>query len=203
MMFPEEKRQSKKALKNYAAFIETHCSEVVEDYRHVKQCLFRGMKARGFAFIDSSPTNRIPRDTKISIQKKVDDKLQKEGFKALRSNSIFCTSDFSEARAYPHYSNTRNPYIIFPINGFDYTFSFTYSDFLKDFRWYGYNSLEDAIDDLTPKEFVRRGSYSRTGLRAALNSGHEVMIHGNYVAIRSNDAGLYICALLGINIVRE
>lgn len=44
------------------------------------------------------------------------------GFNARRSNSLFCTSDYNQASDYG------TPYVVFPVNGF----SFTYWDNCKD-----------------------------------------------------------------------
>ena len=68
-------------------------------------------------FRGSSRINRTPRDSLLALSELFDIGLKKCGMTALRSNSIFITNDKE------HCTTFGDPFIIFPINGFEYTFT--------------------------------------------------------------------------------
>ncbi len=111
--------------------------------------------------------------------------LKKAGFKAIRSNSIFCSSSTDNL----HYFGL--PYLIFPIDPFNYTWSPYVSDinldttspdsqaakFLNILMTKG-KYLESDFDI-----FVERCNYQNTNFVDAIKSGNETMIHGSYLAL--------------------
>lgn len=112
--------------------IKANCSDIVNMYkqtnvdpRSLNGFLLRGVENKPAIFKSESHQNRTPKDSIVELQNLVDDWLHYNGFKALRSNSIFCVGTWSHARTYGP------TYIIFPVNGFDYTwFKGTYDLFV-------------------------------------------------------------------------
>jgi predicted nuclease with TOPRIM domain len=108
---------SKEDLK-YFSYIEKNCSQMVDAVQITGTFLYRGMNDSEKIIHGLPHENRQAKDTKQSVQVKVDQMLKASGFKALRSNSIFCTTSHSHAGSFG-----KNVYIIFPLDGFDFTWS--------------------------------------------------------------------------------
>jgi hypothetical protein len=92
--------------------IAKDCSQVIAVYRKTKEVLVRGTNGKPKAFMGRSWNNREPKDSDSDAQRIYDAALKSMGFSALRSNSIFTTTDVDQA------SNYGNVYYIFPKNGF-------------------------------------------------------------------------------------
>ena len=99
--------------------ILTECSDIVKLYKsNPDKVFYRGLKGDlPYIFKDQSRSNRTPRDSVVWISQLYDMSLAKLGVNALRSNSIFVTSDPDSAIAYGRV------YVIFPVNGFDYSYT--------------------------------------------------------------------------------
>lgn len=104
--------------------IKQECAGYIQEATKANGWLYRGMSKRtmlvspDLAFHGSSRTNREPKDSHPAAQKIFDYALDRLGFRALRSNSIFCTGSIDQAMAYG------NAYVIFPVDGksaFTYT----------------------------------------------------------------------------------
>jgi hypothetical protein len=96
-------------------------------------------------------------------------KLKEAGFEALRSNSLFCTGDIRRAEDYGE------PYVIFPKNGFKFTWSWKNVD---------YFSRDDAYyNRMNADEFIRYEGLSNINLNGAIVSGNAVLIKGKFIAI--------------------
>lgn len=178
--------------------LNAECSETVEAIRSVGKFLYRGVRVGGSnvstwmkprhlqgsapsIFKASSRDNRKPLDTPNQIQNMIDGALESAGFRALRSNSIFCSGYKAAA------INYGVPYLVFPINGFDFTWSRRFADLFSD--------LIDQLNDSTREKFFNQfendpaewifdiAKYNNSSLEAALNSNHEIMIRGEYYAI--------------------
>lgn len=154
----------------------------------------------------SSRNDRKPQLTDLSTSNKIDELLSISGFKALRSNSTFTTSSLRTAGSYGH------PYMIFPWDGF----SFTWSDKLRDLttdmnvsrydvdsftkvitdknnplydgeqiNYWTYKTTQQSLEDLklTSEEFIATYKFYDENLQAAIHSGNEVMINGNYLMV--------------------
>lgn len=100
--------------------------------------------------VSTFPRNRNPKDSPLVIQDLVDEYLKQKGFKALRSNSIFCTSNrnFVEniIMSYEDDSNL-DIYFVFPPK----YFYFTWNPLVKDFyleNLYDRNSMEFDLFDI-------------------------------------------------------
>lgn len=107
--------------------------------------------------INPIPKNRKPLSTPPIFQKMIDSYLSSKGFKALRSNSIFCTGSMSFAG---FYSNKKSPLmVIFPQKNFYFTWNKISQDFYIDWEIYAHDIFEinfSALKKLekSKKEFI-------------------------------------------------
>ena len=104
------------------------------------------------------------------IQEEYDEFATKLGIKALRSNSIFTTTSVSQAISYGRV------YVIFPFNSDDFSWSQTHRDIVLQ--------PSSNLNILDLKAFQQVFKLDQTDLDAALKSGHEILVHGTYIAIR-------------------
>jgi len=156
-------------------FIKTNCSDILKLYQRSGQYLYHGFKEKHqLLFLGNPRTDRKPRNSEPKFQEAIDNHLKDAGFKALRSNSIFCVPLRRRSSYYG------SPYIIFPLNGFNYTWSDKFFDIYvcdKDIEIY---LPFDA------KTFIKNvGFKNNEGIEKALNIDNEICINGNYVAIAS------------------
>ncbi len=188
--------------KKLIPYIQKNCSDILKIYRKADDILLRGVDYSSNAFKSSSPTNRTPLDTDTNFQRLIDNKLKEAGFSALRSNSIFCTGSQGQAINYGY------TYLIFPINGFTYTWCPT-DDLTNEYDlnssiwnlayiYYQNKNLETHISKnvglqffydlkiLSPQQFIKKYHFNNKHLLTALNEKYEVYIHGKYVAINYN-----------------
>lgn len=159
------------SLSKFSYIIESDCSNILKIFRSCNKVLFRGIKSEKSIINGQSPINRKPMDTTLDLQELIDSKLRAAGFKALRSNSIFCASDYFSTEYYG------NPYIIFPINGFDFSFC-RYADLHEELKL-----SKQELENLSPEEFVSTLKYNNTNIKIALKKSMEICIHGNYIAV--------------------
>lgn len=98
--------------------ITTECSQALEAIKNTGHWIMRGVKGSpGIMFQGASRLVRNPRDSDIKTSIMFNHCLTELGFKARRDNSIFVT-------AYrPQASEFGPVYLIFPKNGFDYTYA--------------------------------------------------------------------------------
>jgi len=125
-IFKTNDKNLQKRLTHLCNFIDENCSEFLGYAKQTKKLLYRGIKDKtaGNIFLGYSRNNRHPKDTNSTIQKLVDEYLTIGGFNALRSNSIFCIGDPNDTSVYG------KPFLIFPINGFDYLWSIDHYDWV-------------------------------------------------------------------------
>lgn len=106
------------ALIKLAKTIAKECSQALGQYRKTKLILLRGIGSNvPSAFVGRSWNNRETKDSSQRLQEIYDEVLKSKGFKALRGNSIFTTTDDSFASSYG------DLYYIFPKNGSNYTWN--------------------------------------------------------------------------------
>jgi len=120
---------NKKSFSNYAKIIQKDCSEYLQAVAAAKKVLFRGTEPGDHplsAYVGRSHKKRKTKDTSSAIQTGVDKILASKGFTALRHNSIFTSSRLEIASGYGI------PYIIFPKNGFSFTWSPKLTDFYQE-----------------------------------------------------------------------
>jgi len=102
-------------------FIQTHCGNYLTHVKKVKNWLYRGATGAN-QYIARSRDTRRPKDSSKSAQELFDDQLRVLGFTALRSNSIFATSDFYHAAQFGD-----QIYVIFPLDNHS-TYTYTKHD---------------------------------------------------------------------------
>lgn len=129
--------------------IRTKCSDSVKAMRAAKTFLYRGTSNNGDVYIGKPHTNRRVMTSSSKVQELYDDMISKAGFKALRGNSIFTSGDIGLASGFG-----RAQYLIFPVNGFDFTWSRSKRDIVIDSdsvrEWYN----KDLVYDLWNQIFT-------------------------------------------------
>ncbi|AUZ94873.1 hypothetical protein FDI40_gp061 [Agrobacterium phage Atu_ph07] len=118
-------------LEQLTEYVNTHCKEYVQQNPNwVKRPLYRGIKIAGLKDIQIRQIrqDRKPRDSSNLIQTQIDDYLSANGFKALRGNSIFCTSSQGSAVEFG------KEFVIFPIGHFDFTWNPKFDDLTVDIK---------------------------------------------------------------------
>lgn len=105
--------------------ISSRCSNAIQAMQTSRQLLYRGTEGPR-VFRGMSRNNRRASDTAQSVQRVVDEFLGNAGFQALRGNSIFATSNRSQADSYG------TLYLIFPVDGAAITWNKKYIDFYSD-----------------------------------------------------------------------
>ncbi len=153
-------------------FIKKHCSEFLAVYQN-SGALYHGFKKTkplSDTFITNSRENRTPKDSAVEYQKLIDEKLKQAGFNALRGNSIFCTHDPFTALKFG------KVYLIFPLNGFDFTWSRSY-DLTAEYAltYSGYLNAKEMY-----KEF-----------KEAEQSGDSLYIKQMYLQMSNDDYKMY------------
>ena len=166
------------------AYIREHCSDILNVYQRLGAVLYRGISyyvGTSWA-VEESRVDRSPKDTAPRIQKLVDQKLEGAGFKALRSNSTFTNPMPTAVLEYG------TSYVIYPENGFDFTWSPVITDFWAEIIDIPvrYSHLERCLEELTPAEFVNEYNFLHGSLDSAINSKNEILIRGKYVLIKNN-----------------
>lgn len=120
----------------YLKLVERDCSQALAAMTQSERFLYRGLKDKRSpqgpietpnAFRGAPHANRKSKDTFPALQIDVDNLLKKAGFAALRSNSIFVTSDPNQASEYGEL------YLVFPVDGFNMLWSPKYDDFYTGF----------------------------------------------------------------------
>jgi hypothetical protein len=233
--------------------IQKECSQALSAFKSTGKILFRGLKKSKTntpAYVGRSWNERKTMNSEPEGQKVFDYALQKMGISALRSNSIFTTSDSNQAGGYG------NLYIIIPKNGFQFSWSLGDPDMVIDDTRVLYKSevldkIMDNIDALVDKgkmedsaagyewsevlqfegyeiamEYLRDNKYPAAALKQitldklidykhikdtigptnkdfvkALDSGHEVLINGEYYAFELSKFKDILSGLLGIKII--
>jgi len=130
--------------KNNTEFIEWLMKNKYSLYRSV------GNLSRG-TYINKSIDFRIPKDTPPIVQNLFDDALKRSGFTTLRQNSLFCTNSIQQAFNYSR--GISSPFLVFPIDGYQYLFSekiYDLYDLLK------YQSIQNYFNIFENKEEINK-----------------------------------------------
>lgn len=189
--------EKEEILDSIVPMITKNCKRALHCMRATHGFLFRGIKA-GQAkalprvFLGASRDNRNPTSSSATFQRNIDLTLSNAGFNALRLNSIFVTSNIHEASLY----SSQNLYMIFPIDGFKFTWSPVISDlYINEWKMWGDDDIafntrqefynhENASPELQ-KRFLEITRYTDTDFTSAMKSGNEIMISGRYYAVTS------------------
>jgi hypothetical protein len=115
-----ELEATKKQSSLYALFerIEREASFAVKSFKNTQKVLYRGSRKSQDAFIGRPWTGRKPTHSNSEFSDLYDQALSMYGAKALRSNSLFVTADPDLAAGFGNVLH-----IIFPMDGFHYTWS--------------------------------------------------------------------------------
>jgi hypothetical protein len=97
--------------------VEKNCGQFLQAAKESGRFLYRGMTTTNVALLGRSHLRRRPLDSEPYFQDLWDTLLTQMGFQALRRNSIFCIADEYHAESYG------TLYLIFPLDGFSYTYS--------------------------------------------------------------------------------
>jgi len=130
--------------------IERDCTQYLAITRRAGGFLYRGIGGiRPHMFLASSRQNRNPLDSNNQAQEYFDLCLKKLGFTALRSNSIFATSDYEHAERFGRV------YVVFPLDRRSaYTYTNKYDITLGAHNlgsMVNHDNLRPVIDDLAVK----------------------------------------------------
>ena len=126
--------------------IRASCSQSLAAIRATRRPLWRG--ASGPAAYWGQPwQRRRPDDTSRDQQDLIDQFLEQAGFAARRGNSIFATSNFSQASGYG-----QDIFYIFPVDGAAITWNRRVRDFYSD-----------VVEDQTVQEYLRQALSSGKG----------------------------------------
>jgi hypothetical protein len=162
-------------------------------YWKEQKYLYRGLDIKNskLVLLGKSNDERLPKDTPVNVQIAIDKRLSEAGFTALRGNSIFCTPNLYTAQAYA--VPISNVFVIFPINGF----SFTYNSFALDlYTYYGLKGQLDRTDqisnfmrelnddNISSKIFCSRYGFMNTDLGYGISKLREIYINGKYIALK-------------------
>jgi hypothetical protein len=243
----EKKDRKKSGIDKIVNAIAKDCSQILPYYRKSMTVLLRGVTSTTVdAYKGRSWINREPTHSNKIYQELYDRVLAKNGFKALRSNSIFTTGHFEHAAEYG------KVYIIFPKNGFAYHWNKEMKDLViedptfifkeglildiiddanewysktagKNIDWGLYDVYRDpqnfiyylkqiikypkassiTVDKLVDDTYImKRIGPTKTNFLAGLESNNEMMISGEYYAIRfDSEIADYVLDALKINAV--
>lgn len=183
-------------------FIHKNCSNWLSQTGNGYKKVYRGMRFSGnkeaSIFVKKVRSERKPSDSNNRNQETFNDLLDSIGCIANRKNSVFCTSDYSQARSYGEV------FVALPIGDFHYTWSPQWKDFYRTLHSGYFQRLikrahgSDEYDDLLATDafelfyrffhkdtkLLRQIFICDKNLFNAIKVGHEIMI--------SCDSVLYI-----------
>ena len=197
----------------YLSLIQRDCTDAIAIMKHQKAFIYRGVNGSPNAFVSRSRENR--RSLTYAYGQSVLDKiLVAAGFTAIRSNSIFCSADSSVASTYGnlYFIFPKNGFEYSWSSKFRDSISLTHkiedklgnvntsiTDDESFLRLLGAKSQGDQSDSLSElfriattdanaaKRFCKLAGYTNSHLDLGLESHHEIMIRGEYYAIRYSD----------------
>jgi hypothetical protein len=168
--------------------INDSCKEFISGVKAANTFLYRGIDTRKPFFNAATPNTRMPLGQSLQEQAMLDHILKTNGFTALRSNSRSCTPNITEVYLFG------NPYLIFPEDGFSFTWSQHVSDIgisrlvQKELHnWIAPRNPFSKRGNIPTHEealtFIKNLGFRHDNLPEALASGNEIIIHGNYFAL--------------------
>lgn len=180
------KLQSSEDMRQVYDFIIENCSVFLNEMRSVNKLLYRGIQydKNPKGFISQSKV-RQQTNSGDRITGLIDEYLKEQGFIALRSNSLFTTSDTWMV------SDFGAKYAIFPFNNSAFTWSPTCKDlpialvelFDRNMLFVGDMAKNEDITENKIIDFLKLVTFKDTDFDSALESGHEILINGQYVAL--------------------
>ncbi len=111
-----------------------NCKEIIKVYKELnrnsferEKFLFRGIKSSDDALYGKPFESRKPKDSNRDLHELVNGTINSLGLTANRENAMFVTGDRSQASGYGN-----SLYIMFPVDGFTFTWSRTVKDLILD-----------------------------------------------------------------------
>lgn len=173
--------------------LRLYCNEWIEETDNVP--VFKGTelalnRLHGNMGLFRNRRNRVPRDTPLSLQVKIDTVMHRLGIKARRENSVFCTSMKHISQLYGE------AYIIYPVNGYSYSF-FNVNDLYYILYWFfdeesgidmntDFTELENFEEDYLPyfkekefEEFTKK-TIQTSDIDQAIRTGSEILVNCDY-----------------------
>lgn len=129
--------------------VTSKCSDAVNAMRQAGTLLYRGTSNAGDIYIGKPHNNRRVMTSSSTAQEIYDEKIAQAGFKALRGNSIFTSGDTGLA-----FNFGSSKYMIFPVNGFQFTWSRSKRDIVIGADDIRYWMDEDLIESIWSKVFL-------------------------------------------------
>lgn len=165
--------------------LEYECSDALSLAKSTGKFFYRGTVDDMFLIYKGRiRDNRRPMNTPQEIQNRINDWLLDHGFKALRTNSLFVTTDWNQAGSYG------TPFIIFPKNGFSYTWFQNSKDLyhtMNEISPTEHELIQHLDDDRNLDAFMQRVGPRNDNIQEAIRNGVEIMISGvDYYAISSD-----------------
>lgn len=182
----------------YVRNITANCSATISAFKACRRLLYTGRAYRkkypnDITFLPS-PTNRQPRQLSVWQQEFINNLLLKLKHTALRSNSIYTMGSSIEVEQFG------SIYVIIPFDGFSYTWS-KHFRFITPYLFFNAWVLPDnwLTSESPAKDWQKYFVFKKTGFKAALDSCHEILVHGRYVAINpDSDIGDAVLNKLGL-----
>lgn len=132
----------------YNKSVARHCSQAISEYKKAGRMLYRGTNEDSDVFVGKPFEERRTKDSDTLVSEKISQAMLEFGFKATRENSIFCSGSKTHASGYG------STYMIFPFDGFDFTWSTEYSD--KIFRRSALQMTFSPTDAAYVKEIIMK-----------------------------------------------
>lgn len=117
-------------MENLFKALQKNCKQIIKVYKDLnkntftkKQFLYRGVRSSSDALYGKPFDARNPKDSNSELHQMLNDAMKSGGFVARRDNATFVTGDRGQASGYGH-----SLYVIFPVDGFKYTWSRTEKD---------------------------------------------------------------------------
>lgn len=143
VLIPLEQNIPQSKIDDFINIVSTDCSEIISIYKQARGFIYRGVRTNHGAFKSTISKTRDPLHLDIDIHRNVNKIMKEMGFDAHRGNSIFASPNPETA------SSWGAQYIIFPHNGFKYTW------FKDQTQSYIFNLLEYITDDAL-EDYVKK-----------------------------------------------
>lgn len=168
--------------------IDQECGLFVKLCQHMHVWLYSGMRGNyaANAIEGKSRLYRKPTDSSPTLSNQFDEYLTHLGISAIRSNSLFTTTDAEQADSYGPL------FIVFP-KDHKYTFSYTtQKDLVLD------TSNAHYLENL--ETFEKAFAPQDTNLEHAMSHGLEILINGEYIAIKARSYALMVKNRWGVSV---
>jgi len=169
------KNSESEFVKQFVPVLQKNCKQALSAFKKAN-VLYRGSKPHGSAYLGRSVKNRTPMDTPNPVQSNLDQLFLSAGYKAVRGNSIFVSGDADTADEYGHL------YIIFPIDGFNFTWSTKISDLYSFLHHGGYETGSDLAQN-SAKYIKINNSFVKALLKKSAEESighfHEYFLYDN------------------------